>query len=601
MKGIIIKSAIIKRKAMPLGTMRLNALLVLLAVTCSGSVLATNSTLIRDLTIFDATGQAPYTADVLIQHGRFQAIGTHLNAPADAQIIAGKGLSMLPGLIDVHVHWTNMGGVSRADIASQLLLSGVTTVTDFHSAPESYAPKRDYHQQLLSPHVIYTARTGVPGGHGTDWGDETITRLATSEQEANAAITQLQQYQPDMIKVFADGWRYGNPVNRNSINPNALAAVVTAARERNLPVVTHTVTVNGAKLAATAGVTAIVHAIQDREADDELVALLQKNQVYYAPTLAVYEPRPGRSANTNAAQDHLTTLRQAASRKNLQRFAKAGIAIALGTDAGINSTFFGESSLRELELLVEFGLTPAEALIAGTANSAAVLGLQQDRGTIETGKRADFVLIKGSPWQNISDYRQNEYVFVDGKMLVKQGQLTAPQGPALPKTTAAPAVLDDFERADNLTLTLASRQADLDFGFPRSQLLTQRVPRDSGGMALFLSAKMAIKEAPKALIVLPTSPGAFAPVNTTGFNGVQFEVRGDSQQYLVELVSTTGVVSKTFHATQHWQQLQLAFSDFSATANNAQFSAENVIAVKVGAQRAAGETFWLELDNVGFY
>jgi len=583
----------------------LQTLLLSLTLAYAGSALATtnaaSSTLIRDLTIFDATGKAPYTADVLIQNGRFQAIGTQLSAPADAKIIAGKGLSMLPGLIDVHVHWTNMGGVSRADIASQLLLSGVTTATDFHSAPESYAPKRDYHQQLLSPHVIYTARTGVPGGHGTDWGDETVTRFASSEQEANAAITQLAPYQPDMIKVFADGWRYGNPVNRNSINPDALAAVVNAARGRNLPVVTHTVTVNGAKLAATAGVTAIVHAIQDREADDELVELLQKNKVFYAPTLAVYEPRPGRTASASAAQEHLTAIRQAASRKNLQRFAKAGIAIALGTDAGINSTFFGESSLRELELLVEFGLTPTEALIAGTANSAAVLGLQQDRGTIETGKRADFVLVKGQPWQNVSDYRNNEYVFVDGNMLVKQGQLTAAQGPALPTAQAAPAILDDFERADNLTLTLASRQADLDFGFPRSQLLTQRVPRDSGSMALLLSAKMAIKDTPKALIVLPVSPGAFAPVNASAFSGVQFDAKGDTEQYLVELVSTTGVIRKTFSTSKNWQQLQLPFSEFSAAANAAEFSLDNIIAVKIGAQRAPGETFWLELDNVGFY
>lgn len=584
----------------PLQTVLLSFTLVY-AASAVATANPASSTLIRDLTIFDATGKAPYTADVLIQNGRFQAIGPKLSAPADAKIIAGKGLSMLPGLIDVHVHWTNMGGVSRADIATQLLQSGVTTVTDFHSAPESYAPKRDYHQQLLSPHVIYTARTGVPGGHGTDWGDETVTRFASSEQEANAAITQLAPYQPDMIKVFADGWRYGNPVNRNSINPDALAAVVTAARAQNLPVVTHTVTVNGAKLAAAAGVTAIVHAIQDREADEELVALLQKNKVFYAPTLAVYEPRPGRTANASAAQEHLTAIRQAASRKNLQRFAKAGIAIALGTDAGINSTLFGESSLRELELLVEFGLTPTEALIAGTANSAAVLGLQQDRGTIETGKRADFVLVKGQPWQNIADYRNNEYVFVDGNMLVKQGQLTAAQGPALPTATVAPAMLDDFERADNLTLTLASRQADLDFGFPRSQLLTQRVPRDSGGMALLLSAKMAIKDAPKALIVLPASPGAFSPVNASPFSGVQFDAKGDTQQYLVELVSTTGVISKTFSTSKNWQQLQFPFSEFSAAANAAQFSLDNIIAVKIGAQRAAGETFWLELDNVGLY
>lgn len=566
------------------------------------SVFAAESSLIvRNATIFDATGKRPYVADVLIEDGRFAAIGESLTAPDAAQVIDAQGLSLLPGLIDVHVHWTNADGLTRADVATALILSGVTTATDFHSAPESFAPKRAWQEGIISPHVVYTARMGVPGGHGADWGDENMTRLAVTPREGRTAIEALEAYRPDAIKVFADGWRYGNDAEENSVNEATLSAIVEAAAAKGLPVVTHTVTVEKGKLAARAGVSAIVHALQDRRADNELIALMRDHGVIYAPTLAVYEPRPDKMADvTDEIQRRRIRDRQANSRHNLKRLAKAGVLIALGTDSGIGSTPFGESSLRELELLVNFGLAPDEALIAGTANSAAVLGLDKDRGAIEVGKRADFVLVDGKPWRRISDYRNLEYVVVDGRLVAKDGALTSEQGAPEPPAIAAASLIDDFDTNEGKTAGGATRLSDVDTGFPRSEMISQLLPREHGGNALGVFAEMAQKNSPRAFISLPLSPGGFTPADATAYRGVRFDVRGDGD-YAVEIDAGSASAVTNFEAGQAWRTIEFEFAQFKSASEDTPLSIGDIRAVKIGARRAAGETYWLEIDNVEFY
>lgn len=553
--------------------------------------------IVRNVKIFDAAGNDPYSADVEITDGRFSAIGKNLRVPRNSTVVDGRGLSLLPGLSDVHVHWTGMGGITRAETATLLLTHGVTTATDFHSAPESFAPKRRWHEQLVSPHVVFTARTATRGGHGADWGDETMTRLATTPREGKGIVRALAPYEPQLIKVFADGWRYGSGINNATINVDALAAIVEEANTLGLPVVTHTVTVDGAKTAAEAGVTAIVHAIQDRKLDEELIELLKASGTYYAPTLAVYEPRPEKVAGNTEMQMQPIMRRQEASRYNLQQIAAAGIPIALGTDSGISATPFGESTVRELELLVDFGLTPTQALIAGTANSAQVLGLGEDRGTIEVGKRADFVLVRGYPWKNISDYRNIESVFVDGLQVVKDSTVALSQGPGIPSAVKAKALIDDFERPDGLTAGNARRQTDVENGFPRSTVITQTVRRENGSLALNLSANLSDKDDPRALVVLPLTPGGVVPSDATAFKGVRFDVRGDGGAYRAEILSGAGVASHEFVVGSDWQTVEVPFDALEG----GDLSLASLYAVRFGAGRAGGDTFWLELDDVTFY
>ena len=122
-----------------------------------------------------------------------------------------------------------------------------------------------------------------------------------------------------------------------------------------------------------------------------------------------------------------------------------------------------------MELLVQAGLTPSEALIAGTANSARVMGELADRGTIEKGKRADLVLIDGAPWSQISDIRKTERVFIDGKLAFGPGVKATPADgqTAMPAIKVA-ALVDDFERPDGRTQLDTLRTDDMDGGIDRT-------------------------------------------------------------------------------------------------------------------------------------
>ena len=176
------------------------------------------------------------------------------------------------------------------------LASGVTTVNDYATYGEMFAPMR----QLLAtgavpgPHVNMAVRMSTPGGHGTEagWGDF-MTLTADTPEQAHAQTKIALAYKPDVIKVFTDGWRYGSAPNLSSMNLETLAAIVEDAHAAGVKVVTHTVTLDGAKIAARAGVDMLVHGIGDADVDAELIEIMKAKDTAYVPTLAVYEFKPG--------------------------------------------------------------------------------------------------------------------------------------------------------------------------------------------------------------------------------------------------------------------------------------------------------------------
>jgi imidazolonepropionase-like amidohydrolase len=552
------------------------------------------SLFIDNVTIFDSTGKAPYVGDVVVENGRFTAIAKTLKAPKNATIIDGRELSLVAGIADVHTHWTS----SRAEVSTAMLEHGVTTVTDFHSSPDSYAAKRAWHEHLITPHVAYAARLAPPGGHGADWADEKMTRLVASPQEAKKVMEYLDEYQPDLIKVFADGWRYGRSKEDTDISLDALIGIVDEAGQRGWPVVTHTVTVDGGVRAAKAGVTAIVHAIQNEPTNEELPKLMVQNKVFYAPTLAVYELRPDKLRRYSPVQIGAAKLRQKYSQQNFTTLMNAGVHLALGTDSGIGSTPFGESSVHEMELMVEFGATPAQALIAGTLGSAEVLGVADDRGTITTGKRADFVLVDGKPWEDISDYRKLTAVFVDGEQVVANGKLIGEQGPEIPPALMATANIDDFEASDGKTQYGTLRKTNMDFGAPRSHILTLVKPSlDPANHILSASIALENKQDPTAGVLFPLSAGSFYPVDATEFNALSVDIKGQAGSYTVTLDSYHGKSSIQVSVTDKWQTLVLPFSQFSAV-KDVDISTLKSVSIDVNGEPE--DTYWLELDNLKF-
>ncbi|MFN7179877.1 amidohydrolase family protein [Hyphomonas sp.] len=562
---------------------------------------APKATVIKNVEVFDATGAAPWRGTVVIRDGRIVDAGPKAKVPRGAKVIDGKGRALLPGLYDVHTHWSPRGTPSALpEIAARYLAAGVTTVNDFHQAPEAFAPRRDWLTSVPSPHVNFVARMSTPGGHGADWSDQSTTKWVFTPESAKRAVQELLPYEPDYIKVFTDGWRYGTSPEETSMNEETLVALLDEAHANGLRILTHTVTSARGGQAARAGVDIIAHSLQDRALSEEDLADIVASGLYYAPTLAIYEPRGNLDMENAATRQRVW--KYGLAEENLRTLFAAGVPVALGTDAGIGSLVHGEGTLRELELLVKAGLSPTDALIAGTANSAAALGLLEDRGTIEAGKRADLILVDGKPWETISDIRKISLVFVDGKLLHDAAK-PAPLPPlTLPVLTAQP-LIDDFEREDGRTALDTLAVTDLDFGAERSVIASARRPLPEGGHALSVSAQMARKDKPMAGVVFPLSRGSVAPVDVTAYEGVSLDLFGEGE-YTLRILTLTGYWEARVSAGKGWQSLSAPFSAFAFTGNPESapaWTGKDLLQVGVMASRPGGESAWFEIDNIGFY
>ena len=495
--------------------------------------------LIRDAMVFDGTGRAPYAASVLVEDGRIAAIGAELTAPKGARVVNARGQALLPGLFDLHTHWTpNATPSELPQVANLYMAAGVTTVSDFHEPPEAYAPRRAWLASIAAPDVKFAARMSTPLGHGADWGDENTTRWVNSPEAARAGVRAVAAYKPDFIKAFTDGWRYSNAADNSSMDEETLTALVDEAHKNGLKVFTHTVMVKRGKAAARAGVDVIAHSVQDGAVDEELIALMREHGTAYAPSLAVYLPeRVDGSGRNNGKPDVLAQREQnfANALHNVKTLHDAGIPVVVGTDAGMTGTPHGTSTLRELELLVQAGLTPSEALLAGTSASAKALGVN-DRGSIEVGKRADLLLVSGRPWERIGDVRNTQQVYVAGRQVQGKGAVL----PAGNKALALPAqpvqaLVDDFERADGRTALDTLRVDEADGGNDRTAQVTEIVTRETGGNALATQAKLSSKDTAFAATILPLSRGSVAPVDARAYRGIRLELRGSAPELQLEV------------------------------------------------------------------
>lgn len=567
-------------------------------------------TAIMGATIFPATGEAPHLANVVIRDGRIVAVGPKVRAPRGALVIDAKGQALLPGFYDLHTHWTPAGKPNiTPEIANAYIAAGVTTVNDFHQSPESWQPRRAWLATLAAPHVNFTARTSTPGGHGADWADVNTTKWVNTPEAARKAIQELVPYKPDVIKAFADGWRYGTAPDNTSMDEDTLAALVDEAHKHGWKVGTHTVTVDRGRIAGRAKVDFIAHSLQDREVDAETIAALKAGGTVYAPTLAVYEPvKPGMKPPENPDDPRF---RQSVRKfgfalKNVKVLHDAGVPIALGTDAGMPNTPHGVSTLREMELLVQAGLTPTEALTAATANSARVLDQLADRGTIEPGKRADLVLVAGKPWDNISDVRKTVRVFIDGKPVHGPGVvLPKANGERAPPPVKVQALIDDFERPDGRTALDTLRTDDMDGGHDRTVQVSQVVDRAGGGKALSLAAKLAVKEDPQAAVILPLTRGSVRPVDARGYRGVRFEIRGGPGEHRLMVGTLAGRWAAPVEVGPEWRTVEVPFSALTRApgrgAAAGPWTGTDLTEVEIAGAREGGAKLWLELDNVAFY
>jgi imidazolonepropionase-like amidohydrolase len=599
-----------------------------LALLCIGATPQSGAILIRGAHVFDGSGALASVGDVLIRGERIVAVGRRLRAPRGARVIQARGLTLLPGLHDLHTHLRSPGSGGPDDVGKAYaaqLVHGVTTAVDFSVSGEMIAPIREMTASgtVTAPNLALAIRLGVPGGHGTErgWGDF-FTMEATTPRAAELAMDRALAYRPDAIKVFADGWRYGRVPDLNSMDLSTLQAIVARAHRAGIPVITHTVTLEGARVAAAAGVDALGHGIGDALVDDALIEAMKANGTAYVPTMAVFEPQQdrvflpaelrllspperareeARLAGPRGEIGQVESRRWAFLRENLRRLKAGGVRIGIGTDAGIGGVYQGSSALREIRIFTDHGFTPGEALAAATSVSAAILRKGEEHGRIEAGRRADLVLVAGRPDQRIEDIYEVRRVFVAGREvpLPQLRRLIDGDEPSPLPVHVMAAPIDTGSRRDGRTDLDTLPVATNEGGTDHSEL---SAVRDRGRRLLV--ARFGAAPQPHASLVLPLTRGAVHLADARGFAGIAFDARGTGGYAL--LLESYGIEGRDsfrapFTAGETIREVRVPFGAFASPNPAARLDLARLRALLVRLEGDPGGQSSLEIGKVRFY
>ncbi len=390
---------------------------------------AGNTFVVRGARVFD--GERVHEAtDVLVRDGRIAAIGTQVDAPG-VEAVDGKGRTLMPGLIDAHVH-------SWGEARREALRFGVTLAIDLHGdrgrlatlRREREGMERTAEADLWAAGVAVTA----PGGHGTQYGMPVPT-LAEGD-DAAAFVDARVDEGADLVKLIVEDLSAHSTTTRwPTLSPAQVEAVVAAAHRRGKRAIVHVSKQDDARMAARAGADGLAHVFVDAPSDDAFVALARERDLFVVPTLSVFAAGSGAGDGRSLVADarlrpwlsaaQVQTLEAAFpslhahpeypvdALASVRRLHAAGVTILAGTDAGNPGTAHGASLHGELELLVRAGLTPVEALAAATSRSADRFGID-DRGRIAEGRRADLVLVDGDPTTDIRATRAIVAVWKNG-------------------------------------------------------------------------------------------------------------------------------------------------------------------------------------------
>jgi imidazolonepropionase-like amidohydrolase len=377
---------------------------------------------IENVTLIDGTGAAPLPGAVVhVEAGRITYAGPADGAPPSlgrVEVMDGTGRTVLPGFIDCHVHlgiesagklttrFLDDPTVATFKTAERLRLTldaGITTARDLGGLPSGFRVAGD--AGLLTGPRLHTAvrvlsHTGghgdltAPGGFDPTNG---MAELVDTVDEVRIAVRRLLREGADVIKVCATGGMgspFDQPDDEGLTTEEIQAAVDEVARHGGRPVAAHAQGTAGILNAIRGGVTSVEHGYG---IDDEAIDLAGEKGVFLVPTLSTFD---GIDKATMAPYHYEKKLRWSNStRENIGRAIGQGVKIALGTDAAVGP--HGQN-LRELEHLVDLGMRPADAIVAGTRTAAELLGLGDELGTVQAGRIADLVVCAGDPLADIT-------------------------------------------------------------------------------------------------------------------------------------------------------------------------------------------------------
>jgi imidazolonepropionase-like amidohydrolase len=330
---------------------------------------------------------------IVVRGGRITAVNAPKagwRPPAGAHVIELDGRTVLPGLIDAHVHLTLAGDPDSN--ARATLRAGFTTVMDLGSSGGAGVRLRDAiaSGRVEGPRVVAAGSwIGISGGV-CEFGGATVHDAAGAKARARSDL----ERGADVLKVCVTGWPKDAVAFPDSVElkSEALAAVMAVARAARRPVFAHAIGRAGALLAAADGVRALAHT---PVVDSAAAAALARSGIRVISTLASLGPRPGGEE----------------VRRSFRLLREAGVPVVLGTDAGV--LVHGRNA-DELLALADAGLTAADALRAATVDAAALLGIREV-GEIAVGKAADLVVVDGDPLDDLHTLQRPELVVKNGR------------------------------------------------------------------------------------------------------------------------------------------------------------------------------------------
>jgi imidazolonepropionase-like amidohydrolase len=388
-------------------------------------VRAVTTTVFHGGQVFDGTGAAPAAADVVVEDGRIRAVGPGLDGDEGVDC---TGMTVLPGLFDCHVH------LAVTDISAQrfqqtpfslkfyeamgnmtaTLAAGVTTVRD--AAGADLGMKTAVEKGLIpGPRMqISISMLSQTGGHGDDWevcGAHVPSffvpypgvplPIVDGPDEMRRRVRELVRAGADVIKIATSGGVLSSrdDPRHGHFRDAELAVLAEEAAAAGRFVMAHAQATDGIKAAIRNGIRSIEHGIY---LDDEAIEMMLDRGTYLVPTLVaprgVLEARE-RGVPVPQVMIDKTLMVMDTHAASIKAAIAAGVRIAMGTDSGVVP--HGQN-LRELDLMVDCGMSATDALVATTKSAAELMGLDEELGTLEPGKRADIVLVEGDELDRLS-------------------------------------------------------------------------------------------------------------------------------------------------------------------------------------------------------
>jgi imidazolonepropionase-like amidohydrolase len=412
--------------------MRTFSRIVLAVALVTSGHAAAQVTALTNATVIDGTGAPPRkNVTIVMDSGRIRDMGSSatVKAPADATVVDLTGKYVVPGIINAHGH---VGARTEPQLR-QYATYGVTTTNSMQTDPDEVIQVRDAQRRgELSGSRVYTIRHRFAPD----------SKLKTPE-EARAKVDETVAAGADFIKLWVES-QYGKIAK---LPPEICIAILEQSRKHGKITTAHIFDYDDAKLLIENGLNVMAHNVRDREVDAEFIELARRRNVTLIPTMTrdqglfIYGEMPAWledmyllksiPADRQAVLKEKVAGQQARhplrkryqqdyemNRINLKKMSDAGVRIAFGTDSGGQPDRFfvqGYFEHREMELMVDAGLTPMQVIQSFSKNASEALGIDKDFGTLAKGKAADLLVLERNPLENIGNMRTIQTVYLGGR------------------------------------------------------------------------------------------------------------------------------------------------------------------------------------------